>query len=147
MAMAQTTDIRTPAAAAYLRGLAAGDWDELRAHYAPEARVDVTVPEWHFSFRGIDAIIGWLREASASWQRPFEFSELRVFESDGFVAISSEARGGARGEDGSVNGVGFRQSDILVLRGGKIIEHIIHCGGGWSDEVFARIEAEAPKAE
>lgn len=138
--------VASPLAETYLGCMAKADWSALRAWYAPDVRLDVTLPEWRFSLRGVDAILGWLNEAVQGFAGGIEVREAREFESDAFVAIVWEGHAVQKLDDGGTRPVGFRQTDIFALRNGKGVDHVVHCTGIWDEAVFARIAAEAPHA-
>ncbi len=139
--------VTSPLAETYLACLTNADWTAMRAWYAPDVRVDVTVPEWRFSLRGVDAVLGWLSEAAQGFVRGLDVTEAREFESDSFVAIVWEGHGVQKLESGGGRPVGVRQTDVFALRNGKVVEHFMQCIGEWDEAVFARIAAEAPKAD
>jgi hypothetical protein len=139
--------LRSPLVETYLGCMRNLEWGPLRAWYAPDARIDVTVPEWRFSFRGLDAITGWLNEVAQNFAGGLTVTDAREFDADAFVAVVWEAHGAQHTEAGGTRPVGFRQTDVFVLRNGKVVEHLIQCTGVWDEAVFARIAAEAPKTD
>lgn len=138
--------VESPLVETYLGSMAKADWSALRAWYASDVRVDVTVPEWRFSVRGVDAVLGWLDEVAQGFVGGIKVTEAHEFESDAFVALVWEGHGVQKLDGGGERPVGFRETDIFALRDGKVVEHFIQCTGEWDDAVFARIAAEAPKA-
>ena len=143
-----TVEVQSPMIAAYLKGVETADIRDIEAYYAPDVRLDVTLPEWRFSWRGRDKVIGWLKEAAGSFAGPIRFSEVRVFATENVLALQYEMHCNQKSEDGKMlRPAGFREFDIFVLRDGKVIEQIMHCTGCWDEAVFERIAREAPKAE
>ncbi len=144
----KTTAVDSPMVAAYLKGVETADTRDIEAYYAPDVRLDVTLPEWRFSWRGRDQVIGWLKEAAGSFAGPHRFPEVRVFATENVLALQYEMHCNQRSEDGkTLRPVGFREFDIFVLKDGKVIEQIMHCTGEWDESVFERIAREAPKTE
>lgn len=139
--------VASPLVETYLGCVANGDWKALRAWYAPHARLDATVPQWRFSLRGVDAVLGWFQEAAQGYVGGIRVAEAREFDAGAFVAVVWEGHGVQTSENGGPRRVGFRQTDVFSLRDGKVIEHFVQCTGEWDEAVFARIAAEAPKAE
>lgn len=137
----------SPLVETYLGCMEKADWGAMRAWYAPDVRLDVTVPEWRFSLRGAEAVLGWMNEAAKGFVGGLKVTEAREFDSDTFVAIVWEGHGTQKLEDGGTRRVGIRQTDVFVLRNGEVVEHFIQCTGEWDEAVFARIAAEAPKAD
>lgn len=66
---------------------------------------------------------------------------------DALVAIIWEGHGVQKLESGGERPVGFRETDVFALRNGKVVEHFLQCTGEWDEAVFARIAAEAPRAD
>jgi hypothetical protein len=140
-------EVKSPIVAAYLKGIETADTRDIEAYYASDVRLDVTLPEWRFSWRGRDKVVGWLQEAAGLFAGTARLSDVRVFAAANFVALQYELHC-QKSEDGKPpRPVGFREFDIFVLEDGKVTEQIMHCTGEWSEAVFERIAREAPKAE
>jgi ketosteroid isomerase-like protein len=101
--------------------------------WAPDATLDVTVPDWRFHRRGVDAV----RETYGAWfSEPGRFEELRREPTrDGevvrYLVASTE------------KGVPYTAHHVhwLEVRDGKIRSDVVFCGGRWSAARQAEMEA------
>jgi hypothetical protein len=104
--------------------------------WAPDARLDATVPEWRFTAEGAGAI----RETYAAWfNAPGRFEELRRLPTpEGEVVEYLLAW-----EEGGVPHTAHH-AHLLTLDGeGRIASDHVFCGGRWDAALMAEMEAAA----
>jgi hypothetical protein len=120
---------------AFLAAVESASVPELDGVFAPDALLDATVPNWRFQVRGGHAVraqlAGWFADAG-------RFEELRRTPlPDGelveFLLTWTE------------DGVPFaaHQAHRLRIEGGRIAGDTVWCGGRWSAELLAEMEAAA----
>lgn len=129
----------------FLTAVQSGDMSPLRPHYAEDVIFDGTVPRWHFSIQGIEAVLEQLEEWYPSQG---ELSDVRVTSGDDRIVIEFERRWVRPVEnDMHPELVCIRQVHILTTSGGQVIEHCGHCAGIWSSDDMAAIAADAPSVD
>jgi hypothetical protein len=140
--------IEIPAAVAeVLRRMESADWTGVDAFLTPDVVYRASVPDWHFSMKGRDAVVA---EISQAWsEHPWRFHEQRVTPLAGGVLIETELRGQCAGDEHHASHEeASRNALVFELDDGALIREIrLTCSGVWNDEVIARIEAEAPSID
>ena len=113
-------------------------WDGLAALYAPDVLLDMHPPGWRYQIQGADA-------TSAQWKaiidqfEDFRVTWVRATATERGVVVEWEMHTG-HGDNEHL----CRQADVLHGTGGKIVEHVVFCGGMWDAATIARQQAEAP---
>jgi len=113
-----------------------GQAAQLTKLYAPDALVDVNVPQWRYQVLGAD-VEPVLREEFEQPDRAVV--SHRVTQIEGGVMIEAETR---FTEDGETRL--WRDINIFRTDGEHIIEHTAYCTGVWDAATIARQAVEAP---
>lgn len=132
------------AVATVFAAIESGDWSPVKDVLAPGVVYEGTVPEWHFSMRGVDDVLAEL----GTWtdDHPWRIHERRVTRTDAGVLAECELRGRCPGHEGHPpHEEATRQAIVFELDGDAISEIRLTCSGQWGEDVINRIEAEAPK--
>jgi hypothetical protein len=116
--------------------MAAGKTAELTALYAPDALVDINVPQWRYQVAGAD-VEPILREEFEPPGR--ELTSQRLTHFDNGVIMEGET-------SFTENGETHRWRDVNIFRtdGQRIVEHTTYCTGIWDAATIARQAVEAP---
>lgn len=107
--------------------------------WAPDARLDATVPEWRVAAEGADAI----RSTYATWfDAPGRFEELRRLPTPGGEVVEYLL---AWEEDGVPHTAHpAHHAHLLDLDAeGRIVSDHVFCGGRWDAALMAEMEADA----
>ena len=129
---------RQPADSPVERAVAAllhGDRTAMSALYAPDALLDVNVPQWWFQVTGQAGIDTLLRqELDVPGRR---CTALRRTDTSDGVLVETAVRFPAPGGDNY-----WRDQHHLVFDNGLIVEHVVYCTGIWDAATVARHAAD-----
>lgn len=129
----ESTD--SPMILGFLAAIAEGRGADLAAFYAPDATVDLTVPNWRFRRHGSASIAAELAHWFAD---PGSFDELRVLPTaSGFTLAYLLAW-----EEGGVPHAAHH-CHVMEVVDERIVRDTVFCGGRWTADLLARME-EAP---
>jgi hypothetical protein len=109
---------------------------ELAKLYAPDALVDVNVPQWRYQVLGAD-VEPFLRDEFEQPDGEVVSHRVTYFE-DG-VMIEAETRFTEGGETRL-----WRNVNIFRTDGDRVVEHTAYCTGVWDAATIARQAVEAP---
>ena len=130
-----------------LSTMGTGDWSSLSADVTEDVIYDASVPGWHFSMQGVDAVLAEL----GGWtdQHLWRTHEQRVTPTDKGVLVELELRGTCPGDDShGAHEEATRNALVFELAAdGRISELRLICCGDWDEETIKRIETEAPRVE
>jgi hypothetical protein len=112
-----------------------GDRAALAALYAPDALIDVNVPQWRMQLTGPAGVAALLAEELGAPGR--RCTVLRRVDTASGVLVETAVR--LRGPDGERY---WRDQHHIVLDGGEIAEHVVYCTGIWEPSTIARHAAE-----
>lgn len=118
------------------RCLESGDWERLADVYAPDALVDVNVPQWRFQRKGIDEITAQYREWYPGAVRLVEWKPTPT----GFGAVVEQADWVREGTDEIFS----RSVHLLHVDDDRIVRHVMYCTGQWDRATVDRQALEAP---
>lgn len=129
---------RQPADEPVERAVAAllhGDRAAMAALYAPDALLDVNVPQWRFQLTGPAGIDALLDEELGAPGR--QCTALRRTDTADGVLVETAVR--FRAADGERY---WRDQHHFVFDGGLVVEHVVYCTGIWDAATQARHAAE-----
>ena len=101
--------------------------------YREDARLDATVPNWRLEAAGPEAIS---RELSGWYHDPATLERVQRRPFPGGVAVEVDFSW----EDGGVPHASH-QLHVLGIEGDRVATHTVWCGGRWSAELLAQMEA------
>lgn len=132
--MTMTTSTAVSTVDRFLEAVAAGRAAELADLYAPDARLDATVPNWRFGTTGAAAIA----DQYASWfTHPGRFEELARRPFAGGEVVSYLLTW----EEGGVPHAGHHCHVLTLGSDGRIVHDQVWCGGRWDAALLAEMGA------
>ena len=110
------------------------DFDPLGELYAPEALLDIQVPQARLQFLGRDDIVGfWRQDFGGNAYRFLRWVEHPT--SWGAVVESAVI-----GEAPATRGHYYRWVNLLFVDHGRIVRHLVYCTGAWDTQAAAQWE-------
>ena len=121
----------------YRKRWEAGDTAGLAELYAPDALLDMNLPQWRFQRRGREDVI---RQVGGYFERgSVDVQGWRARSGDWGAVVEEESVWRVEPE-----ALYYRQVHIFLTDGDLITEHIIYCPGEWDRATVERQKAEAP---
>jgi hypothetical protein len=110
------------------------DFDPLRTVYAPEAFLDIQIPQARLQFLGCEDIVEF-------WREDFGGSAYRflhwVEHPTGWGAVVESA---VIGEAPATRGHYYRWVNLLFISHDRIVRHLVYCTGAWDAQAAQRWE-------
>ncbi len=121
----------------FLDAVLAASIDDCDA-WAPDARLDATVPQWRFQVRGPEAIRATYRNWFADRG---EFAELRRDPVPGGEVVTYLLAWHEHGVPHTAH-----HQHLLEVEGDRIVADTVFCGGRWPASLMAEMEAAQERA-
>jgi predicted SnoaL-like aldol condensation-catalyzing enzyme len=114
------------------------DYVAIAERYAPDALLDMNVPNWRFQVQGPESIKQYFVEQTNELPN-LRCTQLRELVTADAIAVESECR--FDGPDGEYL---WRAMDLVRIVGDEIVEHTQYCTGCWTPSDIARQASGAP---